>query len=521
MISKLAEYKASKRKTKRGMNRMKEQQINNASTTNDDTAAHTDDESGLDAPCCSGSLTTRATKPKTNVNSVSSTNSILSSSDIIASTLAAVCSGDDEDKDDAATLSQLLLGDSITLPGTSLMSKKKGLLLDAFGKPRKSPREHASTLAILSSLVQQRRRRIKELNGGISPEKMPNYRAAVAAAIAAHQSSAENSGIDDEFNDDFDDAYGTGETLTSSSPPPPPVAAIKPSPEPNVICSPTTRRRSNQTPVFEMCKSPTTPSENGLRHSSVEPSDKVFRLRNVKRRQTDSLSSTAESTVDKIDGKGDKDDKAAKHIEYPKMPVNDYVDPIKLEQEMDLFFADERYSMYDVDVDINVDDTTSDLIADGAQNNLEVLLSTLKPGPLSYRTLQRTKKRHINKTGWPSLPRKRQPKREKVEEVTQTDEDGQPSVTNDDEPERLSDIDEEDLSAAKSPALNERQDIRSPFCDDNAVPFAMFASSSEKAENSDIFTVSSDSYLDTDMNDTVSKSRSTPINHPMVNCNLI
>lgn len=517
------------------MNRLKDQQSNNAVATTDDATAHTDEESGIDAPCCSGSLTTRATKPKTIVNSLSNTNSNLSASDFITSTLAAACTSgdgdgdgdddeddDDDDKDDAATLSQLLLRDSITLPGASLSSKKKGLLLDAFGKPRKSPREHASTLAILSSFVQQRRRRIKELNGGISPEKMPAYPAAVAVAFAAQQSSAENSGIDDhdEFTDDFDDAYGTGETLTTSSPSAMHhVGATKPSSEPNVICSPTTRRRSNQTPVFDTCKSPIATSENGLRSSSVEQSDKVFRLRNVKRRQTDSLSSAADSTADKTDGKSDKDGKSAKHIEYPKMPVDDYVDPVKLERELEQFFADEKYSMCDLDVEIDIDDVTSDLISDGAQNDLEVLLSTLKPGPLSYRTLQRTKKRHINKTGWPSLPRKRQPKREKIEEVIQTDEDGQPSVTNEDERERLSDIDEEDLSAAKRPVPNERHDIRSPFCDDNAVMFA--ESNSEKAENSDIFTVSSDSYLDTDMNDTVSKSRSTPINQPLVNCNLI
>lgn len=54
----------------------------------------------------------------------------------------------------------------------------------------------------------------------------------------------------------------------------------------------------------------------------------------------------------------------------------------------------------------------------------------------------------------------------------------------------------------------DRRRIRTPFCDDNAVQFAVSASSSEKAENSDIFTVSSDSFLDADVNDTVTTAKS-------------
>lgn len=55
---------------------------------------------------------------------------------------------------------------------------------------------------------------------------------------------------------------------------------------------------------------------------------------------------------------------------------------------------------------------------------------------------------------------------------------------------------------------HDRRRIRTPFCDDNAVQFAVSASSSEKAENSDIFTVSSDSFLDADVNDTVTTAKS-------------
>ena len=56
---------------------------------------------------------------------------------------------------------------------------------------------------------------------------------------------------------------------------------------------------------------------------------------------------------------------------------------------------------------------------------------------------------------------------------------------------------------SRTPLRQDRCRTRTPFCDDNAVPFAVSASSSEKTENSDIFTVSSDSFLDADGNDTV------------------
>lgn len=70
---------------------------------------------------------------------------------------------------------------------------------------------------------------------------------------------------------------------------------------------------------------------------------------------------------------------------------------------------------------------------------------------------------------------------------------------------------EDDIDEEKSRALrHDRRKIRTPFCDDNAVQFIVSTSSSDKAENSDIFTVSSDSFLDTDVNNdtlTTAKSR--------------
>lgn len=75
---------------------------------------------------------------------------------------------------------------------------------------------------------------------------------------------------------------------------------------------------------------------------------------------------------------------------------------------------------------------------------------------------------------------------------------------------RTFDFIDDDNDEEKSRALrHDRRKIRTPFCDDNAVQFVVSASSSEKAETSDIFTVSSDSYLDTDVNnDTVTTVKS-------------
>lgn len=535
ILSKLAAIKATKQqKTKRGLklNHLKRQQ-----STSDEIHVKKevidDDGDSVDTTNLASNLSTRS-KPKTDVNIVtsSSSNSSSSGNNINAGNCTSVTNNkstsissmlsDENNKNErrpqTSTLSQLLLADSslnsISLPA-SISNKKKGMLLDAFGQPRKSPREHASTLAILSSLVQQRRKRFKEMNGGISPEKMPCYRAAVAAAIAAQQSSAENSGNDDndEIADDFDERYQQQQqqlTIKSS--------------ETKIICSPTTRRRSNQTPVFELSKNLIETSENSPRRSSMEvQSDKFFRLRKGKRRQTESVSSNAESTTDKTDRNNGTNEEKIKEIDTPKMPIDDYIDPNKIARELDELLSS-CYS--DVENDLNdlpvkcSDTDCSDLILVSSPKDFIEIVETVKSGPLTYRSLQRGKKRHINKTGWPSLPKKRLPKREKHDETINTDDDGQPSITNDDEPERLTDIDEEEIDVDKNRIMrsDHRRLIRTPFCDDNAVQFAVFASSSEKAENSDIFTVSSDSFLDTDINDTVntSKSRLTPITNSLV-----
>lgn len=310
---------------------------------------------------------------------------------------------DCEKRPQTSTLSQLLLADtslnSIAMP--SAISGKKKLLLDAFGQPRKSPREHASTLAILSSLVQQRRKRIKEMNGGISPEKMPSYKAAVAAAIAAQHSAdvSENEDITDECEARLE-IKSTTET------------ELKPM---------TSRRRSNQTPVYEINKTVADASDqqSSAGYHSMEQSDKIFRLRKGKRRQTESVSSNNES----VSGKNDKTDETRtneksdklKEADIPKIPVDEYVDPNKLVRDLDdllsTCYLESESDLNDVPIDC------SDLILVNTSKDFVEIIESVKDGPLTYRSLQRGKKRHINKTGWPSLPKKRLPKREKVDDI--------------------------------------------------------------------------------------------------------
>lgn len=92
----------------------------------------------------------------------------------------------------------------IVCVGILYAGKKDAFLLDINGRPRKSPREHASTLAILSCLVQQRRKREKELNGGVSPEKQRQRRSGVGVADLCDDGSNTVTTTDTE-NDEFDD----------------------------------------------------------------------------------------------------------------------------------------------------------------------------------------------------------------------------------------------------------------------------------------------------------------------------
>ncbi|XP_031640460.1 protein chiffon isoform X2 [Contarinia nasturtii] len=510
---------------------------------------------GLQTPGCSEVINTKPTSTTSGENTVSSSssggNSCCNANTNVSTLKSTTVSktsdeSDNERRAHTSTLSQLLLADSslnsISLPN-AISNKKKNMLLDAFGQPRKSPREHASTLASLSSLIQQRRSRIKEMNGGISPEKMPSYKAAVAAAMAAQQSSDARDSADvsesEELIDECDARLQIKSTIDTESRPM------------------SSRRRLNQTPSFELTK--TTVEGSNHQSSGGYSSDKIVRLRKGKRRQTESISSNNESISgknDKLDETTQKSGDKTKDVDIPKMPVIEYVDPNKVARDLD----DLLYNCYlDADSDLNdIPVDCSDLILVNSSKDFVEIIESVKDGPLTYRSLQRGKKRHINKTGWPSLPRKRLPKREKVDDVESALSDAQHCESSHSDTENdLNEVTMErendnsnialesvskdadnvvespknspisfrsmprrrrqntnktdDNDEEKSRALrHDRRKIRTPFCDDNAVQFIVSTSSSDKAENSDIFTVSSDSFLDTDVNNdtlTTAKSR--------------
>lgn len=391
-------------------------------------------------------------------------------------------------------------------------------------QPRKSPREHASTLAILSSLVQQKRKRLRELNGGISPEKMPNY----------NSSSADNDEPDE------DDAILMRVSAASNA----------------KDATPTTRSDCEDSQVLKTVDRVST---------AAAPCDNVFRLRKGKRRQTLSTSSqndvgehataTPAAAID-----SGKESEHSKDIKSPKMPVDDYTDPNKIVKQIDDLltscFTDAEPEIDDICVSADADD----LILVNTPKDFVEIVNSVKEGPLTYRSfvnvnkrtglssfIQRGKKRHINKTGWPSMPKKRLAiKKEKLDGSCAED-DTNMANSNTEDDDNLSTIgamlsgidgDRIDISSQLKgdeffiqarrgmktptkpsvPAIKEENyddteqeenDIddgadggdeddddyeESPFTD-NAVN-NLFASSSEKAENSDIFTVSSDS-LDT------------------------
>lgn len=555
-------------KSKRSLkaNRMKFERHGDDEATSKKGESVEDDEHGtfqssenVDTTTTATSTAATRSKPKTESSTVTSSSGSSSctkapsTSQALNSALSAL-ENSKTDKKTHSTLSQLLLADSslnsISLPA-AIAGKKKTMLLDAFGQPRKSPREHASTLAILSSLVQQRRKRFKELNG-ISPEKMPSYK----AALAQHQqSSAEISENDDteDIVEDDDDSYQMKSVVDA----------------PHFTYS--NRRRSNQTPVFEKNASDAATTEpNPIAHSSTEQSDKIFRLRKGKRRQTESVSSNNESVIGKNDHPTTATEKESEATQPPaakeslKMPVDDYVDPNKVVRQLDDLLSsclsEDGVDSADIDeMPIDSDSNYSDLILVNTEKDFVEIVSTVKEGPLSYRSVvnvnkrsglssfARGKKRHINKTGWPSLPRKRI-KREKTEEMEETTIIGAQSNTEDDDDDdestaNICDRDRIDISSKlmqhkndefliharnviKKEATNcetddaddadddddevvshtnirsDRRSIRTPFCNENDNDNAVnnvFASSSEKAENSDIFTVSSDSLDTTDL----------------------
>lgn len=422
------------------------------------------------------------------------------------------------------------LGDNIPL---AIPNKKKAILLDAFGKPRKSPREHASTLAILSNIVQQRRKRFKELNGGISPEKMPNYlhTNGTMADLTDDDDCDNDSGANTDNGDHFD-------TNSRGS-------------------------DSNSKHMADRNSDAVHSSEAEGDSASERIGGHKFLLRKGLRRQlsglaaatNDDCSKTASRKATPIPMDDNDDDDNQKEIKYPKLPVDDYVDPNVVARELDAVlnecFDEVTNDLKDFELAYDEHKEPSDLVLVNTPKDFVEIVTTVREGPLTYRymntassnnsglsSFMKGKKRRNNKTGWPSIPKRRTMiKREKrnssaaiaTDDVGNSDDDATVNATIAGETDRV-DISSHLLQnkvkeylihssrqhrpSASSQGDGEQTTINTntlavkdeyEFEEDDdlcVVPYLntndnainnVFTSSSEKAENSDIFTVSSDS----------------------------
>lgn len=439
-----------------------------------------------------------------------------------------------------SSVSSCKLSTTDTFPA-AIGSKKKTILLDAFGQPRKSPREHASTLAILSTIVQQRRKRFKEMNGGISPEKMgDNYMHA--------------NGLSDLTDDDDCDS-----------------------------CDPFDQNSHGSDSNSKLDGKPLTDKGSDVAHSSEaegdsainEPTGHKFLLRKGLRRsgltspsvdRQKRSSTSRKATPIPVDGEGDgdgddDDNNSQKEIKYPKIPVDDYVDPNIVAQQLDAVlnecFAEVNDDLENFSMSFDDNSEPSDLVLLNTPKDFVEIVSTVKEGPLTYRytnsnnsglsCFMKGKKRRNNKTGWPSVPKRRTMIKREKRNGSAVEDAGTQSNTEDEDATLLptepletielssdrvdissqlmkSDADEYFIqSRQRSPRPKIKQESDSMDEDDavNAIggdkddyedyeedddiciePYLnandnainnVFTSSSEKAENSDIFTVSSDS----------------------------
>lgn len=386
---------------------------------------------------------------------------------------------------------------------SAISTSRRNSLLDINGQPRKSPREHASTLAILSCLVQERKKREKELNGGISPDKM-----------RLNDDDREQTS-DGSYGDESNDTDGALHTVIKQE--------IESCDEDIDDVQPTS--------------------------SSAVSNIKLERVVEMNRRQT-------------VDGNESTKEDAKDECKYPKMPHFDHVNPVKLYQQIDeslhtLYetedvLLDESYA----DVPISTDECDDLILIGTPKDFVEILLSTA-PGPLRYRSLvnakkpsalnsfSRNKKRRNNKTGWPTLPKRRilattammttttaassttttTAKKEDVEDdsnscsnlsATEPDDecdDGcdDNQTINDD---RV-DISDQIENGKDEYFIHSRQKLNSmgedfskddEFSNDGNNSSLLFPGTSDKAECSDIFTVSSDS-LDTDVTESNNKQQ--------------
>lgn len=201
---------------------------------------------------------------------------------------------------------------------------------------------------------------------------------------------------------------------------------------------------------------------------------------------------------------------------FPKMPIIDYQSPHKICRQIDEMLLEplplisddsSGFHVFDgpeddvdfTDIPVSVNNTCDDLILISTPKDLLDIVTSVAPGPLSYRSFVNlrkptglssfvNRKRRNNKTGWPSVPKRRiiatPIKKENV------DDEDSCSVSNTEMEDNVG-----TSSAALVPAVDDYcVSTRPNDClqDDSRHSF-VFTSSSEKAEHSDIFTVSSDS----------------------------
>lgn len=398
------------------------------------------------------------------------------------------------------------------------------MLFDINGHPRKSPREHASTLAILSCLVQQRRKREKELNGGISPEKLNQMR--------ANETDDDEEFVDNKIITETDSAskHNTSSVPISEQ------LVIKEE------CDPVISLPEKQTEASEQKKNIIRDADEDSNCSSIGSRTR------------------ANQPIEKIDTNID----AKTDIKtFPKIPETNYINPHQICRQIDdvltssYLTADDFDLSYDDDhYDMPIHKECDDLVLISTPKDFLEIVSSVAPGPLRYRSLVnlkkrtglssfgagRGRKRRNNKTGWPSIPRRRLLiKKEDDDESTYSNTELEDSV-----PCALAVISSGNISSRPRvhdriaiditrrletetdeyfinarPKLNSLgEDCQSKdddyYSNDGRIS-AIFTTSSEKAENSDIFTVSSDSLDTADLSGAIAGTSSSGGNNLKIN----
>lgn len=216
---------------------------------------------------------------------------------------------------------------------------------------------------------------------------------------------------------------------------------------------------------------------------------------------------------------------------FPRMPISDYVNPHRLCREIDQLLAfDEDYEQVEdlqpsYYTTSNQDSDPDDMVLISTPKDFLEIVTSVEEGPLRYRGVNlrlpsglssfSRRKRKNNRTGWPSVPRRRrtsniQPELGEGDEEEEEDEGETTtcSISNETEADAEEDsrrtpiditqrLQSAECSIGSGPVSD--APFRGKFTEFTSVEgrgSCVFTSSSDKAENSDIFTVSSDS-LDT------------------------